>query len=57
MTLGKTGWGKSTTINLLDGSTFIINHELFNIYPEDLSKIKTKVGNGTGSTTFFPLLI
>ena len=53
--LGKTGWGKSTTINYLDGVSLKINED-GHLIPKNSALAKTKIGDGFGSTTMIPIL-
>ena len=53
--LGKTGWGKSTTINYLDGVSLKINED-GHLALKNSAQSKTKIGDGFASTTMIPIL-
>lgn len=52
--LGMTGWGKSTAINYLEGIE-LQSDAGRNLIPIDSNKVKTKIGDGSGSTTMIPI--
>lgn len=56
LAIGKTGWGKSTTINLLEGIQFK-KTEGSTLIPVNLADLKTEIGTGEGSTTLFPVYV
>ena len=53
LTFGKTGWGKSTSINYLNGSNLIVTAR-GGLAPPDVERAVTPIGNGDGSTTLYP---
>ena len=53
LTFGKTGWGKSTSINYLNGSNLIVTAR-GKLAPPDTERAVTPIGNGDGSTTLYP---
>lgn len=53
--MGKTGWGKSTFINYVEGIPLKVDSR-DNLLPIDGYQVQTIIGDGVGSTTLVPQL-
>lgn len=53
LTIGKTGWGKSTFLNYLNGADLRVTTK-GGLRVNENDKEITRIGSGEGSTTLFP---